>query len=215
MVPWMPIVVFFHLCTFNIFGLSDNDFNHSQIPSRIGEFSQLRYLNLAQPGENTFFGEVPPQVSHLRNLLILDLRSYFEYIPPNPIKLQLKISTLRSLIQNATSLEVLRHSFVTISSSIPDMLTNLTSLRKLELFHCVLYGEFPIERFFKLKMLNNLGLSGNKLSLFPGISSSNETFPPIQNLGLRSCNLHGEIPSWIMNLTDLAYLDLEYNNLQG
>ncbi|XLT57195.1 hypothetical protein HN873_049799 [Arachis hypogaea] len=75
-----------------------------------------------------FFGEVPPQISHLRNLLILDLRSYFEYILPNPInKLQLKISTLRSLIQNATSLEVLRLSFVTISSSIPDMLTKHSS----------------------------------------------------------------------------------------
>ncbi|MED6124241.1 hypothetical protein PIB30_057231 [Stylosanthes scabra] len=196
--------------------LSDNDFNHSQIPSRIGEFSQLRYLNLAQYGENTFFGEVPPQLSHLRNLLFLDLRSYHEYIPPNPInKLQLKISSIRSLIQNATGLETLYLNFVTISSSIPDMLTNLTSLQKLALFRCGLYGEFPIEKFFKLKMLNVLGLSGNKLSLLPGISSSNETLPPIQELGLRSCNLHGEIPSWIMNLTNLAYLDLDYNNLQG
>ncbi|MED6197994.1 hypothetical protein PIB30_061949 [Stylosanthes scabra] len=196
--------------------LSDNDFNHSRIPSRIGQFSQLRYLNLSQPSENTFFGEVPPQLSHLPNLLILDLRSYREYIPPNPInKLQLKISTLTSLIQNATSLEVLSLNFVTISSSIPDMLTNLTSLQELFLFNCKLYGEFQIEKFFKLKMLNVLGLSGNKLSLLPRISSSNETLPSIQVLGLRSCNLHGEIPSWIMNLTNLAFLDLDSNNLEG
>ncbi|MED6131550.1 hypothetical protein PIB30_010870 [Stylosanthes scabra] len=207
----------FSLVHIQYLDLSDNDFNHSRIPSRICEFSQLRYLNLAQYSENTFFGEVPPQVSHLRNLLILDLRSYrLRVIPPNPInKLQLKKSTLRSLIQNATSLEALGLDFVTISSSIPDMLTNLTSLRKLSLFQCELYGEFQIEKFFKLKMLNVLGLSGNKLSLLPGISSSNETLPPIQQLGLRSCNLHGEISSWIMNLTNLSYLDLEDNNLQG
>ncbi|MED6131547.1 hypothetical protein PIB30_010867 [Stylosanthes scabra] len=203
----------FSLVQIQYLDLSDNDFNHSRIPSRIGEFSKLRYLNLAQSG---VFGKVPQQISHLRNLLILDLSSYRDYIPSNPInKVQLKISTLTSLIQNATSLEVLGLNFVTISSSIPDTLTNLTSLQKLFLFNCELYGEFLIEKFFKLKMLNVLDLSGNKLSLLSGTSSSNETLPPIQQLGLRSCNLQGEIPSWIMNLTNLVYLDLEDNYLQG
>ena len=69
--------------------------------------------------------------------------------------------------------------------------------------------------FLKLKKLTSLDLSFNKLSLLTRKSSSNVTLPPIQFSELNSCNLHGEIPSWIMNLTTLSYLSLEENSLQG
>ena len=197
--------------------LSDNDFNHSQIPARIGEFAQLRYLNLSQTSETTFFGEIPPEVSKLSSLLSLDLCSCTECIPPiDPFnRLRLNISTLRSLIQNSTDLQVLHLDYVTISSTIPDILTNLTSLEKLSLINCELYGEFPVDMFLKLKMLTVLCLSDNKLSLLTGKSSSNVTLPPIQVLQLVSCNLHSEIPSWMMNLTNLVVLDLHDNSLYG
>ncbi|XP_016194225.2 receptor-like protein 12 [Arachis ipaensis] len=270
--------------------LSDNDFNHSQIPARIGHLSQLRHLNLSQVGETTLSGEVPTQISHLSNLLSLDLRIYIEQLD-NPFinRLQLKESTLRSLIQNSTRLEQLCLDFVTISSSLPHTLTNLTSLQKLSFSQCELYGEFPIgifslanltslnfaenqnlqgtlpasignltnlaylnlednsfhgeiprslfglenlvtlhlasnlfdgrltlDMFLKLKMLNVLELSFNKLSLFSQNRDVNVTIlPPIQTLGLGWCNLAGEVPTWIMNLTTLSFLDLSRNNLQG
>ncbi|XP_029153486.2 uncharacterized protein [Arachis hypogaea] len=317
--------------------LSDNHFNHSQIPVRIGELSQLRHLNLSHGNENTFSGEVPPQVSQLSNLLSLDLRSYtLDPLPYDLINnLQLKASTLTSLTQNTTRLEHVLLNFVTISSSLPHTLTNLTSLQMLSLFSCDLHGEFPVgifhlpnltvldlgknqnlrgmlpnffsssfviinlpgtsfygtlptsienltslhwfsisscsfygvipsslgnltqlallnlinngfegeiphslfrlenlehlflsinffeghlalDMFLKLARLKNLELSHNKLSLFSQNRAVNETIlPPIQWLGLSGCNLNGEIPTWIMNLTTLNHLDLLNNNLQG
>ncbi|XP_072072233.1 receptor-like protein 54 [Arachis hypogaea] len=70
--------------------------------------------------------------------------------------------------------------------------------------------------FLKLKMLNVLGLSLNKLSLFSQNRTVNVTIlPPIQLLELSRCNLNGEIPTWIMNLTTLNLLNLHHNNLQG
>ncbi|XP_052116980.1 receptor-like protein 9DC3 [Arachis duranensis] len=286
-----PNSTLFSLVHLQSLDLSDNDFNHSQIPAKIGELSQLRYLNLSHGNENTFSGEVPPQVSQLSNLLSLDLRSYtlgaLQYDLIN--HLQLEASTLTSLTQNSTRLEHLRLNFVTISSSLPHTLTNLTSLQMLSLCRCELYGEFPVgifhlpnitvlnfgenqnlqgtlpasignltnlaylalednsfhgeiprslfrlknleilsvsfnffegrlalDMFLKLKMLNFLDLSNNKLSLFSQNRDVNVTnLPPIQWLGLRWCNLNGEILTWIMNLTALSHLDLSQNDLQG
>ncbi|XP_057756202.1 receptor-like protein 7 [Arachis stenosperma] len=341
--------------------LSDNNFNHSQVPARIGYLSPLRHLNLSHASETTFSGEVPHEVSLLPNLLSLDLRSYIGVDNPHdPINhLRLKTTTLRSLIQNSTRLKELHLSFVTISSFVPNILTNLTHLEQLSLSYCELYGEFPIgvfhlpklrvlnleynnnltgmlpdfhssslisllnlrgtsfhgslpasignlnslywfsiseckfygsipssignltqleyfmlgynkisgeipysignltnlahlslfennlsgeiprslfglenletlvlgnnllkgqvelEMFLKLKVLTDLDISSNNLVLTTRKSSSNVTLPPIQALDLDSCNLSGEIPSWIMNLTALFYLSLQQNNLQG
>ncbi|MED6144750.1 hypothetical protein PIB30_018423 [Stylosanthes scabra] len=332
-----PNSTLFSLVHLQSLDLSDNHFNHSQIPAKIGELSHLRHLNLSQGNEHTFSGEVPPQLSRLSNLLSLDLRSYTLQPPSHDLvnHLQLKASTLTSLIQNSTRLEHLRLDFVSISSSLPHSLTNLTSLQKFSLYNCELHGEFPVgifhlpnltflelgenqylrgimpnflsrklvvinlpitsfygtlptsignltslswfgisncnfygtipsslgnltqlahfdlnyndfdgeipnslfrlenlelfalqgnffegkvalDMFWKLKMLNVLALSQNKLSLFSRESAVNETtLPPIQKLGLGSCNLTGELPTWIMNLTSLNHLDLNHNNLQG
>ncbi|XLT92273.1 hypothetical protein S245_014154 [Arachis hypogaea] len=286
-----PYSTLFSLVHLQSLDLSDNDFNHSQIPARIGHLSQLRHLNISQFGDTTLSGEVPTQISHLSNLLSLDLRSYIDPQLDYPLinRLQLKESTLRSLIQNSTRLEQLGLNFVTISSSLSHTLTNLTSLQKLSFRHCELHGEFPIgifslanltylnfaknhnlqgtlpasignltnlaylaldhnsfhgeiprslfglenlvtldlasnyfdgrltlDMFLKLKMLNGLDLSYNKLSLFSQNRDVNVTIlPPIQKLGLGGCNLAGEVPTWIMNLTTLSELDLSRNNLQG
>ncbi|MED6144755.1 hypothetical protein PIB30_018428 [Stylosanthes scabra] len=330
-----PNSTLFSLVHLQSLNLSDNHFNYSQIPAKIGELSHLRYLNLSHCNDNTFSGEVPPQLSHLSNLLSLDLRSHT--LPPYDLvnHLQLKASTFTSFIQNSTRLEHLRLNFVSISSSLPHSLTNLTSLQTLSLYNCELHGEFPVgifhlpnltfldlaenqylrgmlpnflsrklvvinlpitsfygtlpasienltslswfvisncnfygtipsslgnltqlahfvltdnvfdgeipnslfrldnleylslwgnffegkvalDMFLKLKMLNVLALSQNKLSLFSKNKAVNETtLPPIQWLGFGSCNLTGEISTWIMNLTSLSYLDLHDNNLQG
>ncbi|MED6217691.1 hypothetical protein PIB30_020147, partial [Stylosanthes scabra] len=311
-----PNSTLFSLLHLQSLDLSDNDFNHSQIPAKI----------------------VPPQLSHLSNLLSLDLRSCtLQPLSPYDLvnHLQLKPSTLTSLTQNSTKLEQLRLNFVSISSSLPHTLTNLTSLQRLSLYNCELHGEFPVgifhlpnltvldlgrnqylrgmlpnflsrklvvinlpitsfygtlptsignltslsrfaipycnfygtipssignltelvrfhvadngfdgeipqslfrlenlemlsleynsfegklavDMFWKLKMLNTFSLSYNRLSLISKESVVNETtLPPIQWLGLSSCNLTGEFPTWIMNLTSLNHLDLSHNYLQG
>ncbi|XP_025696610.1 uncharacterized protein [Arachis hypogaea] len=285
-----PNSTLFSLVHLQSLDLFDNDFNHSQIPARIGHLSQLRHLNVSHFGETTFSGEVPTQISHLSKLLSLDLNSYVDQLDfPFINRLHLKESTLRSLIQNSTSLEQLRLNFVTISSSLPHTLTNLTSLQKLSFRQCELHGEFPIgifslanltylnfaenqnlqgtlpasignltnlahlilednnfhgeiprslfelenlvtldlfsnffegclalDMFLKLKILDILDLSVNKLSLISQNRDVNVTIlPPIRWLGLSGCNLNGEIPTWIMNLTTLNCLVLSNNDLQG
>ncbi|MED6164208.1 hypothetical protein PIB30_087479, partial [Stylosanthes scabra] len=217
--------------------LSDNDFNHSQIPAKIAELSQLRNLNLSHCNENTFSGEVPPQISQLSNLLSLDLRSYI--LPPLSYdvinNLQLKSSTLTSLTRNSTRLEQLRLNFVTISSSLPHTLTNLTSLQILSLRQCELYGEFPIGIFHLPNLtILNLGDNQNLRGMFPNFYSSAfvliylpstsfyGTLPTsignltsLNRLSIQSCNFHGAIPSSLGNLTQLSWLELAYNGFDG
>jgi Leucine-rich repeat (LRR) protein len=100
--------------------LSDNDFNYSQIPSKIGELYQLRYLNLSN---SIFSGEIPPQISKLSKLLSIDLGFSAKTSPKgSSIKLmQLNVSSFRSIIQNSTKLEILLLSYVTISSILPQI----------------------------------------------------------------------------------------------
>jgi hypothetical protein len=136
----------FRLVHLRILDLSDNDFNYSQIPPKIGELSQLKYLSLSR---SLFSGEIPPQVSQLSKLLSLDLGCRAMLRPKGSTSnlLQLKLSNLRSIIQNSTKLETLLLSFVTISSNLPDTLTNITSLKELSVFSSESYGEFPIGVF--------------------------------------------------------------------
>ncbi|MED6181683.1 hypothetical protein PIB30_021612 [Stylosanthes scabra] len=186
----------------------------------IGNFSQLRYLNLSQASETTFSGEIPREILRLSNLLSLDLSSYTLSYPPDDAiinQLQLSISTLRSLVQNTIMLEELHLGCVNISSSVPDALTNLTYLQNLNLSHCELYGNFHGSIPSSLGNLNqlvylDLGSSGFTIGTFP-LFFMNLT--KLSYLSLERCNLTGEIPSWIMNLTSLNHLHLKRNSLHG
>ncbi|RZB53707.1 receptor-like protein 6 [Glycine soja] len=199
----------FHLKHLQSLDLADNHFNYSRIPSRIGELSQLRYLNLSQA---YFFGEIPQLVSHLTKLLSLDLTWGFSSSPDSANLLSLKISTLRSLIQNSTNLEILLLDLVTISSSVPYILSNITSLRQLSLYNCELYGEFPAG-IFHLPNLRHLNL-GNNLNLngkFPDFHSSTK----IEVLQLFNTNFYGTLPASIGNLKSLTWLSISQCNFSG
>ncbi|XP_029128811.1 receptor-like protein 7 [Cajanus cajan] len=223
----------FHLKHLQTLDLSHNHFNYSQIPSRIGELSQLRYLNLS---DANFFGEIPQQVSHLSKLLSLDLsRSFYTSLYVNNL-LSLKISTLRSLIQNSTNLEIIHLDYATISSSAPDILTNLTSLQRLSLYRCELYGKFPAG-IFHLPNLRYLNLGNNRKLIggFPNFNSSAQitmlelaitsfygilpasigNLKSLNWLSISQCNFSGSIPPSFGNLTQLTFLDIENNKFKG
>ncbi|XLU99839.1 hypothetical protein S245_014179 [Arachis hypogaea] len=210
-----PNSTLFSLVHIQSLDLLDNDFNQSQIPARIGHLSQLRHLNLSQFGETTLSGEVPTQISHLSNLLSLDLRSYIgpQFDFPSIKRLQLKESTLRSLIQNSTRLEQLRLSFVTISSSLPHMLTNLTSPKKLTFRQCELYGEFPIG-IFSLANLTSLNFEQNQ-NLQGTLPASIGNLTNLAHLILEDNSFHGEIPRSLFGLENLVTLDLAFNFFEG
>ncbi|XLT57088.1 LRR receptor-like serine/threonine-protein kinase GSO2 [Arachis ipaensis] len=210
-----PNITLFSLVHLQSLDLSDNHFNHSQIPARIGDLSQLRHLNVSHFGETTFSGEVPTQISHLSNLLSLDFRSYIVAPLDNLLinHLQLKVSTLKSLIQNSTRLEQLRLNFVTISSSLPHTLTNLTSLQTLSFRQCELYGEFPIG-IFSLVNLTSLNFARNQ-NLQGTLPASIGNLTNLAYLALGGNSFHGEIPQSLFRLENLVALDLTSNFFKG
>ncbi|CAJ2668936.1 unnamed protein product [Trifolium pratense] len=222
----------FRLVHLRVLDLSDNDFNYSQIPSKIGELSQLRYLNLSL---GVFSGEIPPRISQLSKLLYLDLGVNITSYSSSVNLLQLKLSSLRSIIQNSTKLESLELSFVTISSTLPETLTNLTSLQVLSFQNSDLYGEYPIGVFHlpNLKILN-LRYNPNLNGRLPEFHSSSLTILALDETGfygtlpvsignlsslyaltIPNCHFFGYIPSSIGNLTQLKKINFRYNKFRG
>ena len=224
----------FRLVHLRVLDLSDNDFNYSQIPSKIGELSQLKFMNLSL---SLFSGEIPPQVSQLSKLRSLDLGFRAIVRPKGSTSnlLQLKLSNLKSIIQNSTKLEILDLSYVTISSTLPNTLTNLTSLKKLSLYNSESYGEFPVGVFHlpNLEYLN-LGYNPNLNGSLPEFQSSLLTkllldqtsfygtlpvsigkLSSLIALIVTNCHFSGYIPSSLSNLTQLLKIGLSNNNFRG
>ncbi|KAM1218669.1 hypothetical protein FF2_045268 [Malus domestica] len=177
--------------------LSDNNFNSSKIPSRLGhDLSSLSYLNLSR---STFSGQIPSEISKLSKLSTLVL-SYNN-------GLELRKSIMRILVQNLTSIKQLHLSDVGIYSTVPDILVNASSLTSLNLSSCGLYGEFPVGIFHlpnleELRLYSNIDLNG----YFPTFNRTNS----FKTLDVSETNFSGELPSSIGNLHSLNYFDISY-----
>ncbi|GAU26007.1 hypothetical protein TSUD_166890 [Trifolium subterraneum] len=185
---------------------------------------QLRYLDLS---DNDFkYSQIPSRIG------VNGIASAFGMVAS---QLNLKLSTLKNLIQNSTKLETLGFALVTIASNLPDTLTNLTSLKHLAFYKCELHGEFPLG-VFNLPNLNylHLGYNPNLNGRLPEFQSSslttlgldytsfNGTLPvsigklsSLNTLSIPGCNFFGYIPSSFANLTQLGYLNLEDNKFKG
>jgi Leucine-rich repeat (LRR) protein len=223
----------FHLVHLQSLNLTNNNFNYSQIPSQIGDLSRLTDLNLSW---SHFSGQIPFEISQLSHLSSLDLsQDYFEYVPEYP-HLELKKPNLGTLVGNLTRLQKLRLRGVNISSTVPNILANLSSLTFLSLCFCGLHGEFPMD-IFKLSNLQLLSVRGNEgitgylpdftwsspleTLILRGTSFSGELPASMGNLGflteldMWNCNFSGSIPSSLGNLTKLTSLDLAYNSFVG
>lgn len=136
---------------------ADNHFNYSRIPSKLGSLSRLVYLNLSG---SFFSGQIPSEISHLFSLLSLDLS--FNLDRPSGISLlKLESPNFDNFVQNLSNLKDLRLSYVNISSPVPRVMANFSSLTSLVLRSCVLKGEFP-DRVFQLPNLTLLDLGMNK-----------------------------------------------------
>ncbi|XP_031272565.1 receptor-like protein 6 [Pistacia vera] len=215
----------FQLAHLEWLSLADNDFIGSRIPSKIMNLSKLSYLNLSISG---FSGQIPSEFLDLSKLETLDA-SFND-------NLELQKPGLRSLVEKLTHLKVLNLSWVNISSSVPDILANLSSLTELSLKHCELQGEFPtkifqLPRLHFLSVQYNQGLSGylpefEKSSLLQylmlaGTRFSGEVPYSIGNLNslilldIHDCNFSGSILSSLGNLTKITYLYLSGNQFSG
>ncbi|GJY86019.1 receptor-like protein 7 [Tanacetum coccineum] len=215
----------FNLIHLRRLNLADNNFRFSQIPSGIGRLSQLAYLNFSN---SLLSGHVPKEITQLSQLVSLDLTG-------NQLKLQ--SPGFRNLVQNSSkTLKELFLSDVNISSEIPDVLANSSSLTSLVLRDCGLTGYFPLG-IFDLPTLQHLDVQGNRalsgyFTEFNGSSrlkdlivaetnfqgevpASIKNLIHLNQLNLSSCFFNGPLPMSVSNLTQLAVLDLGSNYFSG
>jgi len=214
-----------HLQTLN---LSNNGFSGSHFDSKFGRFMSLTHLDLS----NTHVeGEIPSQISHLSKLQSLHLSGHYELV--------WKETTLKRLVQNATSLRELFLDYTDMSSLRPnsmDVIFNQSSLISLDLTDCELQGTIP-PSFSNLTRLTFLSLAGNRLNgsipssfsnlqhlihLYLSSNSLSGQIPDVfgrmtklQVFYLGNNKLEGQIPSSLFNLTQLVTLDCSYNKLEG
>ncbi|KAK0585127.1 hypothetical protein LWI29_023746 [Acer saccharum] len=189
--------------------LAYNQFDRSQIPSRLGNLSNLTYLNLSDAG---FAGQIPVEISSLTRLVSLDLSSTFSF--PGTTLLKLENPNLKVLVQNLTVLRELYLDGVNISANGNEwcqaLSSSLLNLQVLSLSSCFLSG--PIHSSLAdLHSLSVIRLDMNFLSSpVPDFMSG---FSNLTSLSLSSCGLNGTFPEKIFQVPTLETLDLSNNIL--
>ena len=181
--------------------LAFNNFSGSSVSAGFGRFSSLTHLNLSDSG---FSGLISPEISHLSNLVSLDLTWN--------LGAEFARDGFDSLVQNLTKLQKLHLSGISISSVFPNSLLNRSSLISLDLADCGLYGRFldndiHLPKLELLDLWGNSNLGGN----FPRFSENNSLI----DLALSSTNFSGELPASIGNLKSLQTLDLSICQFSG
>ncbi|WRX12090.1 Leucine-rich repeat - like 10, partial [Theobroma cacao] len=179
---------------------------------------------LLQFKESFFSGQIPSEILELSELELLDLSGN---------SLKLGKTGFSSLLEKLTKLQGLYLTDVRISSSLPNMLANFSSLKALILSNCDLRGEFPTG-IFELPALQFLNLQSNpkltgylpdiqsnhplsELSLantnfFGQLPESFGNFKSLELLDINNCHFSGKLPCSLANLTQLVYVCLATNN---
>ncbi|XP_020676651.1 receptor-like protein kinase 7 [Dendrobium catenatum] len=121
--------------------------------------------------------------------------------------------TISTALLNCSSLLHLDLAFNSLVLSVPD-LSPLASLRVLNLTQNLLSGLFPWTSLANLTAIESLCLGDNFFdpSPFPNVVT---TLTKLNWLYISVCNLHGEIPPEIGNLTSLINLEFADNFLSG
>ncbi|PHT41165.1 hypothetical protein CQW23_20019 [Capsicum baccatum] len=199
-----------------------NDFNGS-IPS----FKLSKNLTYANFEGNLFTGElISSNWDGLENLETLDFsdNSISGLIPPsffslpslkdlnlNGNKFYGRIAELQNVTSPLTNLDLIGNN---LAGPLPEFFFQLHNLLRLSLSFNNFSGTVQLHKFTKLKKLDNLDLSHNRLSVDADISESDiALLPQFLVLRLASCNLR--TISFLKNQTRLALLDLSKNHIRG
>ncbi|KAF8024359.1 hypothetical protein BT93_F1521 [Corymbia citriodora subsp. variegata] len=197
-----PNTTLFRLVHLESLNLAFNGFNFSSIPYGFSNLSRLKYLNLSH---SDFFGEIPHDISQLSELISLDLS--VDWVVP------LHLPNMADFVHNLTGLKELDLSDVNLSSPIPPMLANFSSLTSLRLRYCELNGDFPIS-IFQLPNLEVLHVAGNpNISVF--FPKPHRSSPMLKELDLSDVNLSSPIPPMLANFSSLTSLQLSSCGLNG
>lgn len=221
----------FSLVHLQYLNMAFNDFNNSNIPVGLANLSMLKHLNLSQ---SSFSGQIPSQISELSNLVSLDLS--FNIDSSYQRLLKLKSPNFSSILPNLTRIEKLHLSCIDMSSTVPSVLNNLSSLTSLHLDDCGLLGDFP-PGIFLLPNLKFLSVQGNEYltghlpnfewnstleAIYLGETSFSGQLPTsignlksLNELQIQSCNFSGPLPFALGNISHLKVLDLTNNSFRG
>ncbi|GAB4838124.1 hypothetical protein Ancab_027653 [Ancistrocladus abbreviatus] len=170
-----------------------------ELTGSIGYLS--RGLVELQLDDNLIFGPIPPQISNLVNLTLLNLSNnqLNGSIPPD--------------LHRMAKLERLYLSNNSLSGEIPLSLGDTPRLGLLDLSQNKLSGSIP-DSFAKLPQLRRLLLNENQLS--GAIPPSLGNCINLEILDLSHNQISGEIPSEVAGLSSLKlYLNLSSNHLSG
>ncbi|KAG9134127.1 hypothetical protein Leryth_004819 [Lithospermum erythrorhizon] len=186
--------------------LANNAFGAIQIPKGIGNLSNLENLNLSNAD---FVGQIPIELSNLKNLSYLALATLF----PEIQSLKLEDPNLKILIQGLPNLQELYLDNVDLSAQRTQwcqaLASSLPNLRVLSLVKCNISG--PIhESLSKLQSLSMIILDQNNLTEVPKFFAK---FSNLTILKLSSAHLEGQFPEDIFKVPTLQFLDLSANVL--
>lgn len=179
--------------------LSLNSFDGISIPTFIGEFKELRYLNLSKLG---FSGSIPGELGNLSTLQFLDLSSNSFFSNSFCVIDALWLSHLSSLRYVDLSGVYLGNSTNWLQA-----LNMLPAVEEIHLSLCQLNAipqSLPHTNFTSLKFLD-LSLNNFNSTPIPEFMFSIKT---LQHLDLRDSGFGGNVAAAIRNLTSLRFLDL-------
>ncbi len=172
--------------------LAGNSALGGPLPTWVGKFAELQYLNL---GFCDFEGTIPSTVGQLSNLEDLRLsRNAF-------------LGSIPSELGQLTNLSWLLLYGNRLQGEIPDSLGNLAALYYLDLSENELEGEIP-DSFGRLSKVDSLRLNHNRLN---GEIPASMGDLSVRWLDLSANGLDGDIPVALADVQRLDHLDLRYN----
>ncbi|KVI04541.1 hypothetical protein Ccrd_017141 [Cynara cardunculus var. scolymus] len=214
--------------------LSCNDFGSSKIPTFIGSFQNLSYLNVSN---SRFYGEIPHHLGNLSLLHVLDLHS--DPFSTNPYSKSLKwLENLKRLQHlDMSSIDLARASdWLQVISSLPSLIklhfsscgltriptnptkVSFTSLRVLDLSDNIFDGSLLPGWIFSLHNLVVFDLSGCFISgINPDTRGGFHSMPSLSTLSVTSNTFVNStsILDGLSRLSNLHFLDLSNCNLSS
>ncbi|KAM3346288.1 hypothetical protein ACQJBY_020710 [Aegilops geniculata] len=197
------------------------------IPYAVGLLKKLTSLSIGNSG---FSGSIPNSISNLTRLIVLDLSlndlngelpaSVFTI--PTLQRLDINSNQMSGSTQDinmsSSRLVTVDLSANNLTGNFPKSFFQLASLAYLDIGWNNLVGVVDLSSFWRLRNLNHLGLSNNKLSVREMDGEDNNSpstyIPQVTWLGLASCNLT-EFPVSLAHLNQVSYLDLSRNRISG
>ncbi|KAK2642493.1 hypothetical protein Ddye_024256 [Dipteronia dyeriana] len=198
-----------------------------EIPGEIGNLHDLQELSLSS---NNLSGPIPSGIFNISRLTIISL-SLNQLSGTLPWSIGLTLPKLEELhlggnklsgnipssISNASMLTLLGLSYNSFSGFIPNSISDLRSLKLLNLgvltVKSSVSGSSFLSSLTNLTALEDLYLSDIPLNDILPISIGN--FTSLEILFLDYCNVKGSIPSEIGNLSNLMQLNLAFNEFSG